>query len=162
MDYQGYKTIILEQMKSVLKPDGFHKSGSTFSASKNDVVLFVQLQSSTKTSHTALVATINLGIVSLVILEREGIKSKPSILDAHWNERIGFLLPERLDKWREVKNQGEANQAGQDITQILNSQALPLLNSLSSTKNLVALWQTGRSPGLINFQREKFLALVTK
>jgi hypothetical protein len=162
MDYQDYKKIVLDQMKSVLKPEGFRKIANTFSANKNDVALFVQLQSSSKTISTTLVATVNFGIVSLAIAEKEGINSKIKFLDSHWRERIGFFLPKPFDKWWEMQNEQKAVKAGLEISQIIERQALPKLYSLSSTDNLIALWQNGRSPGMTEYQRKNLLALVEK
>jgi hypothetical protein len=162
MDYQDYRNIVLDQINSVLKPEGFRKTANTFSANKNDVVLFVQLQSSSKTVRTMLVATVNFGIVSLVIAEKEGIKSKVKFLDSHWRERIGFFLPKPFDKWWEIQSEQEAVAAGLEISQIIEKQTLPKLYTLSSTNNLVALWQSGRSPGMTEFQRKNLLALAEK
>lgn len=162
MDHQDYRNIVLDQIRSVLKPEGFRKTANTFSANKNDVVLFVQLQSSSKTVRTMLVVTINFGIVSLTIAEKEGIKSKAKFLDSHWRERIGFFLPKPFDKWWEIQSEQEAVEAGLEISQIIEKQALPKIYAISSTENLVALWQSGRSPGMTEFQRKNLLALAKK
>src|SRR6266498_333348 len=162
MDYQDFKKIVLDRVKSVLKPEGFRKAGNTFSLIKNDVILFVQLQSSTKTSRSNLVATINLGIASLLIAEKEGLKFEPKFLDSHWRKRIGSFLPNPFDKWWEVQSEKEAAKAGLEIAEIIEKQALPELQSLSSTAKLIALWESGRSPGMTEFHRKKLLALAEK
>jgi len=109
-----------------------------------------------------LVATVNFVIVSLAIAEKEGIKSKVKFLDSHWRERIGFFFPRPFDKWWEIQDEQEAVRAGLEISEIVEKQALPKLYSLSSTDKLVALWQSGRSPGMTEFQRKNLLALAGK
>ena len=57
----------LRKNHEVLKTVGFCKNGSTFSSENKDVVQFVQLQSSSKTTSAKLVTTMNLGIFSRTV-----------------------------------------------------------------------------------------------
>jgi hypothetical protein len=65
MNAPEFKKVVLSKMHEVLKPNGFRKSGSTFSVERNDVVQFVQLQSSMASTRTRLVVTVNLGVFLL-------------------------------------------------------------------------------------------------
>jgi len=162
VNYQDYKRIILGQMRDLLKPQGFRKSASTFVAERNDVLLFVQLQSSTKTTRQTLIVTVNLGIVSLLLHHREGYQRKPNFLDSHWSERIGHFLLEGGDKWWEMNDSEGAVRAGAEITNILKLHGLPALEALAATERLRQLWQSGQRPGLTDFERKKYLALLDK
>ena len=80
MSAETYKRTILTQLHTLLKPMGFRKKGQYFSMDKNDTVLFVQLQSSSKSTKDRLVVTINLGIFSRTVAERLGIHTNRTSL----------------------------------------------------------------------------------
>jgi hypothetical protein len=156
-----FKTIILARLHVLLKPYGFRKNGSTFSSGTNDVVLFVQLQSSSKTTSATLVATVNLGVFSRTVANKVRNTRKPSILEAHWRERVGFLLDEPTDKWWQISSEQQAIAAAEELSEILLKSALPKFHTLSSSESLKRLWETGEAPGLTEFQRQQFLKVMS-
>ena len=107
-----------------------------------------------------LVATVNLGIFSSTIATKVGNTRKPNILDAHWRERVGFLLDEPTDKWWEISSEQEAIEATEELSEILRKSALPKFQTLSSSENLKRLWETGEAPGLTEFERQQFLKVM--
>jgi len=157
MSSDDYKRIILVQLHSLLKPIGFRKKQQCFSAEQGDTVLFIQMQSSTKSTKNVSVVTINLGIFSRVVAESVGNTRAPNILDAHWRERIGSFLPDGSDKWWEIQSSDEADLCGAEITRILINRVLPQMRSLASTDRLKSLWEEGKSPGLTDYQRKQYL-----
>ena len=152
-----YKRIILTQLHTLLKPIGFRKKQQCFSAEQGDSALFIQMQSSMKSTKNVLVVTINLGIFSRIIAESVGNTREPNILDAHWRKRIGSFMPDGSDKWWEVQSSDEADSCGGEITRILTNKALPQMQSLASTDRLKSLWEEGKSPGLTDYQRKQYL-----
>jgi len=157
MSTPEFTKIILNQIHQVLKPAGFRKTGSTFSAGRDDVVLFVQLQSSSKTTNLKLVATVNLAVFSCTIAKKVGNTRKPNLLDAQWQERIGLIMEERGDKWWEIGSNEEALEVGEEIARVLIEAALPQFHGISSNDGLKKLWETGASPGLTEYQRLQYL-----
>ena len=157
MNSNEYKRIILTQMSPHLKPAGFRKTNNLFSAEEAEVVLFIQLQSSLKTTKHFLVATVNLGIFSLKVAERVGNTRAPNILDAHWRERIGRFTQTGSDKWWEIDSEQKAHVSGHEILSVLMNRALPHMRSLASTESLESLWQTGYSPGITDYERQRFI-----
>ena len=157
MSTPDFRKTVLSRLQVTLKPLGFRKNGSTFSAETNDVVLFVQMQSSSKTTSIKLVATVNLGVFSRTIATRVGNTREPNILDAQWSSRIGSFLPKPHDKWWEITSEAEAIEVGEEIAEVLQEAALPQFATISSTEDLKRLWETGRSPGLTESQRQQFL-----
>ncbi len=149
-------------MRALLKPLGFRKHGNRFSVNRGDTLLFIQLQSSTRTTHNTLSVTVNLGIISIPLTEKQGFRTHPNILDSHWQERIGRFLPRPQDKWWTVRNMAEALVAGDEIVAILQASGLPTMNSLASTQQLRELWETGYCPGLTDFQRRRYRALLAE
>jgi hypothetical protein len=163
MPADDFRKTILAEMQSLLKPMGFRKTRTLFSSTVNDVVLFVQLQASTKSTKDFLVVTVNLGIFSRTVAERAGNTHEPNIHEAHWWQRIGMLMPEGKDKWWETSNEAEATLCASEITSVLANHALPEMQSLNSTDSLKSLWETGKSPGQTEHQRGQHLeALETK
>lgn len=66
-------------------------------------------------------------------------------------------MAEPHDNWWEISSEGEAIKVGKEIAEILEESALPQFATISSTEGLKRLWETGRSPGLTEYQRQQFL-----
>lgn len=160
MSAEAYKRTILTQLHTLLKPMGFRKKGQYFSMDKNDTVLFVQLQSSSKSTKDRLVVTINLGIFSRTVAERLGDTHEPNIVDAHWRERIGRFMPAGTDKWWDIQSQRDADLCAAEITSIVRDKALPQMLSLAATEKLKAYWEQGNSTSLTQHMRQEYLKVL--
>lgn len=90
----GYK-ILISEISDLLKKIGFRKSGDAFYYSKENNIGLIEFQKSRSSIATSTSFTINLGVYSsaLHIFDNRDLKSKPTMSDCHWRERIGFLLP---------------------------------------------------------------------
>ena len=64
------------------------------------------------------------------------------------------------DKWWEISSEAEAIKVGEELAEILEKSALPRFAAISSTDGLKRLWETGRSPGLTEYQRQQFLRVL--
>jgi hypothetical protein len=124
----------------------------------------VNLQKSVSSSRDFVKATVNLGVFSFPLarsMSRAGwwVRTlvSPTVWDGHWRERIGFLLPERSDKWWEIRDTDEAVAVGVEIASVLTTYGLPALAAVASTDRLRALWESGRSPGVTEKQRLDYL-----
>jgi len=162
MSSDTYKQIILTQLHTLLKPIGFRKKQQCFSAEQGDTVLFIQMQSSKKSTKNVLVVTINLGIFSRIVAESVGNTRAPNVYDAHWLARIGSLMPVGSDKWWEVQSSDEAHLCSTEITRILTDRALPQMRGLASTDRLKSLWEEGKSPGLTDYRRKQYLQALDR
>jgi hypothetical protein len=163
MDGRDYRRIVLSAMHVVLKPAGFRKKQILFASERNDVVLFVQLQSSSRTTKDLLVVTVNLGIFSKTIAQAVGNTHQPNILEGHWQERIGSFTPKGLDKWWEIHNEQEADSAGLEIAELLTNVTLPKMAALDSTEKLVEFWRSTNNSVLESFlYRKYFQGLANK
>jgi len=134
-----FKRIILTIMGADLKTAGFRKNKALFALEQNDTTLFVQLQSSMKTTKDVLVVTVNLGIFSRSVAESVGNTHEPNIYDAQWRARIGCFLPGGSDKWWEVRSEQDAEACGLEITKLLIDKALPEMRRLASTESSMSL-----------------------
>jgi hypothetical protein len=154
MAIDAWKKLVAAPVASLLKQRGFRKAGLVFSAPRDGLVLLVTLQSSANSTQNSLKITCNLGIW----VEGLARSPKPTVWEAQWRERIGSFRPEQQDYWWVCTSDETASQAGQEIASLLESRALPAMESLASTAASIALWSSGRSPGLSERQRVEYLA----
>jgi len=153
------KSVVLLALHECLKPLGFRKSGAKFIRSQGDVVHFIELQSSRTSTAQELIVTVNVGVFAPSLLYPESTQlSKPSWSECHWTERLGHLCPEHKDLWWTITSPESATLAAGDITHRIKEFALPALARLESVASLVALWRSGRGPGLTKGQRIDLLA----
>jgi hypothetical protein len=157
-----YKSVVLDAMYDLLASHGFRKRASSFKRDVADVVHLVQLQSSTKSTTDVLIATVNVGIFSRALEHRlKGPITDPTEADCHWRQRLGHLSPQPNDLWWEMRTEAAALTAAADVAAMIRDFALPALEHLSSTASLQALWASGRSPGLTEPARRRFLQAIS-
>lgn len=163
MNGQELAAPVTKSLSGVLSPHGFKKRGGAYVVDGPDVVLMIQVQKSTSSTKDKAILTVNLRIFSKTIAARLGYPiDRPSISTGHWRVRIGELGPTQNDYWWPLSNEAEAAKAEEEIKTILKETGVPLLLSLSSTDRLLALWKTGKSPGITPTQREDYIAALSK
>jgi hypothetical protein len=155
----GYKKAIVEAIAGVLRPAGFKKSGAKFSRAVEGVIHLVTLQSSQSSTADSAHLTVNLGIW-LPALDEPG--GWPDIWQAHWQERIGFVMPAHGDVWWDVGSETEAAAAATEIARAVRSHALPTFDALSTVDALIALWRSGRSPGQTDRMARLYLEMLAR
>lgn len=156
--YDRIVTSCAENLRSV----GYVRRGSSLRKVAGGNVAIVEFQKSSKSNADAIVFTINLGIVCGQLLE----SSEPSlkgvgIVDAHVRQRIGMLLPDQPDKWWTIDPNTNANSLIEEISGLIEREAASYLDSYLDDDALVALWESGQSPGLTETQRLRYLTMLT-
>jgi hypothetical protein len=162
MTHNKLLLIILNCLAPVLREAGYCKAGRcTFMAQDEETKRFVHVQPSRTTTTDYLVFTINLGVLSMTLAKRMRCDTaKHGILDCHWQERLGFLMPDPQDRWWTASTDAEALEVGKLVADLVKTFAIPELNRLTSTQALATLWRSGRSPGLTKHQRHEYLQLL--
>ena len=89
------KRRVVNAIAESLAPSGFRKAGYLFKREFGQVVHLIGLQSSTSSTAERAKMTLNLAIWCVPASDTD---EKPSIWSAHWQERIGHLMPEHTDK----------------------------------------------------------------
>ena len=153
------KRKIVDAISIFLKEHKFKRSGLTFSLTRNDLIYYIQIQSSPASTATVYILTVNTGIVSTQLCELIGI-DKPGYLDSHWRKRIGFYLDQPTDKWWTIDNVVNAEVASNEISFLLEKRVLPNLFTYASTKDLENFWLDGNCEGLTLMQRTDYLKLL--
>jgi hypothetical protein len=146
------KATILQGLRDSLGGLGFKKRGSTFYKEVGDVIHLVSLQASQSSSASRLRVTVNLAVAV------PGLGGQiDDAWSAQWRERIGALLPEPQDRWWNASSPQEAEAVAQELTQSLSQYGLPAQARVSSTKDLLQLWESGKSPGLTSVQASRYV-----
>ena len=153
MSLTHWKGLVAAPISGLLRQSGFRKSGLKFSSIRAEAILLVSLQSSVGTTREVLRITCNLAIV----LHALGRRDNHDIWDSHWKERIGYFMPEPRDHWWVCSTDDTARTAGREMAALLESQALPEMERLASRAAMIALWTSGRSPGLTKHQCAQYL-----
>lgn len=140
---------LLSSMRHLLKLRGFKKRGAIFHRPIGDVVHLISLQSSRSSTGDSARVTVNLA-VWCKIFDDSGIA--PSVWTAHWRERLGHEMPAKADVWWTISSDEGLASATSEIMIALESYGLPALDGLPSSASLLALWDSGVSPGLTRRQ----------
>jgi len=154
-----YEKLIAE-VADKLKPFGYARRGKVVKAIFGDNAVVVEFQKSAKSSGDKIVFTVNLGVVCGRLLDTERVDFKRSaIIDAHLSTRLGRLLPTPEDnKWWEISTSTDGEPLAKELSRSLIDIAIPYLESFKNTDALIALWQSGKSPGLTDGQRSRYLS----
>lgn len=140
-----------------LRSAGYVRRGSSLRKAANGNVAIVEFQKSSKSNAEAIVFTINLGIVCGRLLEGDESSLKGvGIVDAHLRQRVGMLLPDRPDKWWTIDPKTNASSLIEEISGLIEREAAPYLDRHLDDDALVALWESGQSPGLTETQRLRY------
>jgi len=153
MSLTHLKGLVAAPITELLKQREFRKSGLKFYSIRSEATLLVGLQSSVGTTREVLRITCNLAIV----LHALGSRDDQDIWDSHWRKRIGYFMPEPRDHWWVCSTDDTARAAGREMAALLESQALSEMERLASRTAMIALWTSGRSPGLTEYQCAQYL-----
>jgi hypothetical protein len=154
---QNFKEL-LDGIGRRLKAQGFTKRGHAFRrvASGNSAIVEVQ-RSQTSTSD-AIRFTINVGIVCGRLLdEHQPDVSKAGSMHAHLRKRIGEFLPAPTDQWWDLDDTTEPDVLATELGLLLAVATRFLLDHADDAR-LIALWESGQSPGLTDHQRQRVLS----
>lgn len=155
-------------MNNLLKTKKFALKGACFCVFKEGNYGLLDFQKSQRSTADEVLFTINIGICSMKLLkffhpDFTDLKFKPRIVDCHWRERIGFLLPEKDDKWWSIpKDIDLRKDLLPEIREVILQLALPKIEAKISDEMLVDEWVSDRSPGLTDIQRLTHLLVLLK
>jgi hypothetical protein len=149
-------TDIVKMIEARTSTHGFIRSRLALRKRTERSTALIAFQSSTGSTKERLLFTVNLGILFHALLDGP-LQQNPSVWDAHLRLRLGNLLPERSDKWWELTPGTDALALGANLTDAIEHQGVPYLEQFLVPEAMIALWETGVSPGLTDVQRLRFL-----
>jgi hypothetical protein len=150
---------VLARAADKLTAHGFVQRGPVFRLVRQGNCGIIAFQRSDTSTNDRVIFTINLGIVCGELLgSGSAAVVKANIIDAHMRQRIGQFLPDRPDKWWEAS--ADRVPVAQEIVELLTRVGVPYVESYITTEALIALWESGQSPGLTEVQRGRYLAIL--
>jgi len=156
---EGMLEEVIQSVAVHLTPFGFARHGSVLRIEQQGNGGLLEFQRSTKSSRDGLLFTVNLGIVCGALLDSPSpALERARTIDAHIRQRIGMLLPGRPDKWWEITQSTDAGLLAKELSELIVRDAVPYIMGLLSTTAIIALWQSGQSPGLTGGQRARLLS----
>lgn len=159
----AFQQMLKECLAPMLKGYGFSKSGNTFVLNKEMNWGMINFQKSTQSTKDRVKFTITLGIASERLLRFFQIRNKrPQIINSHWNQRLGFYLPEHRDTWWTIESDISTEKLCEELKKHICDLAIPEINEYISDESLKTLWLSGHSPGLTAIQRLMNLSVLLK
>ncbi len=153
---------LIEEVASEIKSRGFVRRKRTLRSLVGANAALIDFQKSDRSSSQRLVFTINLGTVCGALLVGGGnTVEKADISDSHLRTRLGMLFDKPGDKWWEISRATDLVALQQELSEAIAKFALPFLQTYTKNEALKDLWQSGKSPGLTEVQRSRFLARLT-
>ena len=156
---------LLKEAEELLKRVGLVRAKQKFSIRQNSNIGLIDFQRSTKSSSERVVFTVNIGVWSDRIARSSSTstKSEPTTIeDCHWRERIGFLSPDRQDKWWLIESPSDMDAIHTTLLPLLENVAVPSLLRHLSDAVLRDEWLEGNAPGLTTLQRLMYLIVLLK
>ena len=155
----GLLDMVIGSIARALESRDFERRGRSLKIVSDRMAGIIEFQRSDTSSDDRIIFTINVGVVCGDLLDSERTDiGRSSIVDAHLRTRLGALLDTPNDMWWELNAISEADALTTELLELLVSKAVPFLERHMNEQALVALWESGRSPGLTAVQRARFLS----
>lgn len=149
--------MLLKGVADLLKPHGFSKRGMSFRRMSSGNVALIAAQRSQFSTAGSIRFTFNAAIICDRLLRDDGPGIfKAGLMHAHLSERIGEFLSQPADKWWELDGASDPAVVLSDLTLPLALASQFLVEHAENAK-LIALWESGQSPGLTDGQRRRYL-----
>jgi len=152
---------LLKAVSEKLKEFGYVKRDQVFRVVANNNCGLINFQRSVSNTKENISFTINLGVVCGDLLDYTHTITQlkdAQIVDAHVSQRIGFLLPEHQDKWWQINDSTSFESLSREIFDLVSNKVVPYISNFLNTNSVCSLWESGKSPGLTEFQRVQFLS----
>ena len=148
---------VVDGISAILKSHGFTKRGTAYRHLSEGNSAIIQVQRSQSSNNQVIRFTLNAGVISGKLLNGFGPElTKATEMHAHLRQRIGSFLSPPVDKWWDIDATSDASAVLAEITPRLDAAAHYVLAHLAD-QQLIALWETGQSPGLTEGQRQRNL-----
>jgi hypothetical protein len=156
MSAQQIFTSAIAAAGSVLRQRGFRRRGSKLTRMGQEVVSLIEFQRSRGSTAAHLTFVINYGVAVLSLAHAQGVDTaKLWWTECHWRARVSGK--DGHEAWWPVRDDDDPDQLAARLTHVVQQDVLPALEEKQREADLVTLWTTGKSPGLVEAQRLLFL-----
>lgn len=153
---------IVKIISPILKLSGYSKHGTKFRKMIEGNVTIIQFQRSRYNNPGSIKFTLNTSIVSARIYKLWGGDTdiaRVSEWHGQLRQRIGSYAETPSDLWWYIEPDTDPTQIAAEVLRLLNL-AISYLDQHASDEALVALWKSGRAPGITEQLRINYLALA--
>jgi hypothetical protein len=156
--------LLINHLGVKLKSLGFTKNRTTFYTKKENNWGLINFQKSRSNEPGETKFTINIGVCSEKVRSflEEKTTSKPEIEGCHWQNRVGFLLPQKKDYWWKIYSDTDIEALENEIENVIVTYCIPEIDNYISDESLERSWSNGISPGVGELQRYIYLTTLLK
>jgi hypothetical protein len=140
-----------------LKPRGYRRRKLAVRVFRGDIAGIIGFQRSTSSTRDVLKFSVNVGVICGPLLPQRVKLNDASVWDAHVRQRLGYLSERQTDHWWTVDDSTDIPDLGVQVSDEIARFAVPLLEQYLDRASLIALWESGRSPGLTDGMRRENL-----
>ena len=152
---------VLAAAGAYLATHGFRKRRQSFRRHVGANSNIVEFQRSKANKEDSLRFTLNVAVLSAAVAARNGVDvEKLGASEGHLRERIGSITG-AADKWWPIEIGTDADTLADEVVAALQADVLPYLDRYSTDDALRRLWESARSPGLTEVQRQRCLAALS-
>jgi Domain of unknown function (DUF4304) len=139
---------------SKMKEYGFKRRGTILKKIVDGNAAIVEFQRSQGNTSETLSFTVNLAVVCGALLDPESLSlEKAKSYHGHFRVRIGELAPSHQDLWWEIKAGTDSKALSLEVSNLVCDEGVPYILRYLSDRDLIELWESGKSPGLTDGQR---------
>jgi hypothetical protein len=154
---QGSLDLVVKATAQRLAPLGYKRSGLSFRLLRAPMAGLIVFQRSTSNTSECVKFTVNVGIVCGLLLNEGVDLSKQGVWDAHNRTRLGEII-HGDDEWWTIDSTTDVHQMAAEIAGRVCDHAVPYIERSMNSAALIALWESGASPGLTRGQARESLA----
>jgi hypothetical protein len=131
-----YKEMLRDRIAPALRDRGFKGSGANYSMPSDAHWALLGFQGRTANSSERVRFTVNLKVVTKTAWQamfevKPHIGAKPTanigVGGDEWWERIGLLMPERKDRWWEIRQGRPTDQVASDVLAAIDAYGIPAM-----------------------------------
>ena len=131
--------VIRDGAAPLMKREGFKKSGRNFLKVDAESIAVLNVQASMSNFGATGKFTINLGRYFSSVARAMGdpdLRGSPKEYNCHLRQRIGHLLPKKLDHWWEIDPETNLWQLAGDVARAIETAGLPWLQRMGHLRAL--------------------------
>ncbi|WP_082385213.1 DUF4304 domain-containing protein [Brevundimonas sp. AAP58] len=149
---------VIKGISLTLRRHGFTRRGTAYRYLSEGNSAIIQVQRSRSSDNQVIRFTLNTGVISGRLLRGLAPDVSKSVeMHAHLRQRIGCFLSPPREKWWEIGATSDVAVVLDEITPLLDDAAHYVITHIAD-EQLIALWESGRGPGLTEFQRLRNLS----
>jgi len=151
---------LLDEAQELLEGEGFIREVDSFRQFSNGLKRGLQFQRSQYETKNTISFTLNLGISSERLTSLLSESQKTPVWNSHVVKRIGFLLPDKLDKWWIISADTQLLLLSTELKGVISLCALPFLRQFPDDIALRHYLKNLRADGEASYDEAFYICLL--